>query len=102
LSIQIGRRYRSQVCKTEVIVVRSEAGDAALSCGGVDMTDAAVEPAPDVVPLENFSGGTELGKRYTDASGQFEVLVTKAGRGSLALDGQLLQIKPSKPLPSSD
>ena len=48
-----------------------------------------------------MSGGTPVGKRFEHESG-LEVLCTKGGTGTLAVDGKLLPLKESKPLPSSD
>jgi len=45
---------------------------------------------------------TRLGKRYEDADTGLEVLCTKAGKGSLSLNGRALPVKAPKPLPSSD
>lgn len=42
------------------------------------------------------------GKRYTDEAETFELLCTKAGKGSLSLAGEPLVLKAAKPLPSSD
>ena len=50
----------------------------------------------------SLAGGTQLGKRYADESSGIEVLCTKAGDGTLTLDGSPLEIKGAKPLPSSD
>jgi len=50
----------------------------------------------------SLAGGTQLGKRYADDSSGIEVLCTKAGEGTLTLDGERLEIKGAKPLPSSD
>jgi len=49
-----------------------------------------------------FDAGAPMGKRFEDPSLGLEVLVSKAGAGSLAVDGTLLEIKGAKPLPSSD
>ena len=49
-----------------------------------------------------LSGGTQLGKRYTDAAGALEILVTKRGDGTLADGDRPLSLKEAKPLPSSD
>jgi hypothetical protein len=49
-----------------------------------------------------FAEGTKVGKRYVDADGTVELLCVKAGKGSLSIGGSALQIKDSKPLPSSD
>ena len=42
-------RLRSQVCATEIVVVRASASSVALSCGGVPMIDHADPPAADVI-----------------------------------------------------
>jgi hypothetical protein len=49
-----------------------------------------------------LAGGTLLGKRYADEASGLEVLCTKAGAGTLTLDGVPLEVKSPKPLPSSD
>ena len=53
-------------------------------------------------PDPSLSNGTLLGKRYADEASGLEVLCTKAGVGSLTLDGSILDVKSAKPLPSSD
>jgi len=42
-----------------------------------------------------------MGKRYVDEAGA-EVLVTKAGAGTLAVGQTALSLKEAKPLPASD
>jgi hypothetical protein len=58
---------------------------------------------------EKFPGGTaagtqplQLGKRYKSADGAVEVLVNKPGPCDLRYDGQPMELKEAKPLPSSD
>ena len=102
MQIKSGARYRSQVCDTELIVVRPLPGDLDLSCGGHPLIDLKAEPTPGLALKEGADEGTALGKRYTDASGQLELLVTKPGRGTLALGGEALVLKDAKPLPASD
>jgi hypothetical protein len=48
------------------------------------------------------AGGTAIGKRYADDATGVELLCTKSGEGTLTLNGQPLQVKGAKPLPSSD
>jgi hypothetical protein len=94
---------RSTVCSTEVIVVRAPKDDIEVSCGGqpmVDMGAAASGNGGSVSP--EFAEGTQMGKRYADEDLGLELLCTKAGDGSLAVDGKQLLIKGAKPLPSSD
>ena len=93
-----GTRLKSAADDTEVMVIRS--GNGTIECGGAPMGEAKpAEPAP-LDP--NFAGGALMGKRYVDADGQYELLVVKAGKGSLAVDGVALSIKDAKPLPASD
>jgi hypothetical protein len=95
-----GTRHRSQVCATEVIVVRP--ADVALSCGGHPMIDLADEPDASLSIDPAFAAGSQLGKRYTDAAEILELLVTKPGVGTLAADDVPLTIRAAKALPSSD
>jgi hypothetical protein len=44
----------------------------------------------------------QLGKRYKSADGAVEVLVNKPGSCDLRYDGQPMELKEAKPLPSSD
>ena len=48
------------------------------------------------------AGGSELGKRYANEDLGLELLVTKAGEGSLGVDGKPLELKQPKNLPTSD
>jgi len=102
IQLKTGARYRSQVCDTEFIVVRPLPGDLDLRCGGHPVIDIKAEPDPARSVQAGADGGSELGKRYTDASGKLEVLVTRAGQGTLALHGEPLALKDAKPLPASD
>lgn len=99
--IKNGARLRSQVCDTEVIVVRAADSLDDLRAGGVAMVPLGGDRESDAAPLAGFDGGALLGKRYVDESGA-EVLVTKPGAGSLSVGTTLLEIKAAKPLPASD
>jgi len=48
------------------------------------------------------SDALQLGKRYKSPDGAVEVLINKPGTGSLRYDGQPLELKEAKPVPSSD
>jgi hypothetical protein len=98
--MKTGARLRSQVDATEVVVVRPGADEAELTCGGHPMIDQKAEPGAGLAPVEGQTEGTQLGKRYSD--GTAEILVTKAGAGTLALNGVPLELKGAKPLPASD
>jgi len=101
VELKPGSRFRSQVCETEVVVVKVGSGGE-LTCGGVAVVplDAAVDGTATLVG--GHDGGTLLGKRYTDGAGTVEILCTKAGAGTLALDGEPLAVKSAKALPASD
>lgn len=95
-----GLRLKSAVCDGEVMVIKC-AGSEALTCGGAPMLggDADANGAePDAALME----GCQIGKRYVNADDTLEVLCVKAGKGSLAVDGQALTVKGAKKLPSSD
>ena len=97
--IKNGTRLASQVCDTQVIVVRSSDSLDDLRCGGVPMVAVGAERSGQLDPA--FAGGTVMGKRYVDEAGA-EVLVTKPGVGSLSIGPDPMQLKEVKPLPASD
>ncbi len=95
-----GSRFTSSVCSTQVIVVKG-AGEVDLRCGGVPMVSAETGTG-DGVSTDGASDGTLLGKRYVDPDETVEVLCTRPGDGSLSIGDMLLNLKDTKPLPSSD
>jgi hypothetical protein len=102
--IKNGTRLQSQVCDTQVIVVRSadslddlRAGGAPMVPIGQESTAASSEYSLDPA----LSDGNLMGKRYVDENGA-EVLVTKAGKGTLSVGTTALTVKEAKPLPASD
>jgi hypothetical protein len=98
--VKNGTRLQSQVDDTQVIVVKTADSLDDLRCGGTAMIPLdGQKSAADLDP--KFSDGTAMGKRYVDAGGA-EVLVTKAGQGTLAIGDELLSLKEAKPLPASD
>jgi hypothetical protein len=102
-TLKTGSRLKSQVCDTQVIVVRAPATDVDLTCGGHPLVDVKADGA-EGLPLDPaHAGGSPMGKRFTHPTVDgLEVLVTKAGAGSLADAGILLVVKDAKPLPASD
>ena len=97
-----GTRLRSAVCDTEVMIVAAPASEVKLTCGGQPMLEMSAQRAAGAAPDASAASGTQLGKRYVNASGDLEVLCTKGGKGSLGDGGQLLSLKEAKPLPASD
>jgi hypothetical protein len=95
-----GKRLRSNVGDTEIIVVRSPATHVELSCGGQLMTANLGTAA--AATKSTDENDTVLGKRYVDSDTGLEVLCTKPGPGVLTADGRQLTIKAPTALPASD
>jgi hypothetical protein len=93
-----GTKLKSQVCDTEVMVIR--AGGGRIECGGVAMAEGKPDALGKV--SADHANGSLIGKRYVDADGTFELLCVKPGKGSLSVDGTALSVKDAKPLPASD
>jgi len=106
VKFRAGQQLVSAVDSTAVIVIRAPAAEGTLTCGGVAMMApdqaAPVQPIPAGDPDPSLTGGTLIGKRYVDEADTIQVLCTKAGSGTLALDGKPLVLQAAKPLPASD
>lgn len=99
--IKNGTRLQSQVCDTQVIVVRAADSLDDLCAGGFPMVPFGAEKSPDAVLDAALAEGNVMGKRYVDENGA-EVLVTKPGVGTLSVGQTPLLLKEAKPLPASD
>lgn len=99
--VRNGTRLQSQVCDTQVIVVRTTSGLEDLRCGGAPMVPIGSARSPAAQFDAALAGGNVMGKRYIDARGA-EVLVTKAGIGTLTVGSAPLALKEANPLPASD
>ncbi|GFG70776.1 hypothetical protein [Mycolicibacter senuensis] len=99
--IKSGTRLKSQVCDTQVIVVKTADSLDDLRAGGAPMVPLEDSASPEATLDPDFAGGAVMGKRYVDEAGA-EVLVTKAGAGALSVGTVPLALKEAKPLPASD
>ena len=99
--VKNGTRLQSQVCDTQVIVVRSADSLDDLRAGGAPMVAVGSDVDSSLSLDAALSDGNLMGKRYVDDAGA-EVLVTKAGAGTLSVGSTPLAIKEAKPLPASD
>jgi hypothetical protein len=100
---RVGQSLSSSVDTTTVIVVRAPDADVELTCAGVPLYDAkggGAAPEGDADPEQ--MAGTQLGKRYADEALGLELLCTKGGQGTLAVNGSPLPLRDAKPLPASD
>jgi hypothetical protein len=102
VDLKAGSRWASQACETEVVVVRGATQPVSLECGGHPMVPITDDHSAKVELDPSFSGGSPVGKRFANPEVGVELLVTKAGTGSLALDGVAVPLKDAKPLPASD
>jgi len=102
VELKPGARLHSCVCAAEVVAVKAPAGDVDLRCGGHPMVPVGEDGPEGLSVAPGFDGGLLIGKRYTDESGDIELLCTKAGTSSLSIGEALLELKDAKPLPSSD
>ena len=99
--IKNGTRLRSQVCETQVIVVKTSDALDALRCGGAPMILIGQNPATALELDPALADGSLMGKRYVHDTAA-EILVTKAGAGTLSVGSTPLELKEAKPLPESD
>ncbi|MEU6539077.1 hypothetical protein [Streptomyces sp. NPDC047000] len=102
---RVGQMLASTVDTTVVIVVRCPDGELEIGCGGAAMVEGtgnAPTAAATGSPGPGLPGGSLLGKRYADDDRGVELLCTKAGPGTLTVDGVPLPVKSAKPLPASD
>jgi hypothetical protein len=98
-----GQILASPVDTTMVIVVRAPDSDIELTCAGVEMWDpksGADGPGGQADPAQ--LSGTQLGKRYADDGLGLELLCTKPGQGTIAVNGSPLPLMGPKTLPASD
>lgn len=105
MNLRPGLRVTSRVDETTMVVIRAPADDVLLTCGGVEMVsdqDKAVSDFAEPDPEQMSDDATLLGKRYALDSPPVELLCTKPGKGTIAVDGVPVMLKQAKPLPASD
>ena len=101
MDIKAGSRLACPECSVELVVVRPPNSSVVLTCGGVEVVDAAAD-RPGGGHAGASGEGTLVGKRYADEESGIEVLCAKPVPGTLAADGREVPVKGAKPLPSSD
>jgi hypothetical protein len=100
---RLGQVLSSTVDSTTVIVVRAPDREIDLTCAGVEMWDprtGGARPPGEADPAQ--LAGTQMGKRYADDEIGLELLCTKPGRGTIAVNGVPLPQRGPKLLPASD
>ncbi len=99
--IKNGTRLQSQVCDTQIIVIKTSDALDDLRAGGAPLVSIGSEKLANTALDPTLAHGALMGKRYVTADGA-EVLVTKAGKGTLTVGQTPLTVKEAKPLPASD
>jgi hypothetical protein len=102
MQVKPGARFKSQVCDTQIVIVKAPAADLDLRCGGHPLIEAAATPGAGLSVDAALAEGTLLGKRYADDELGLEILCSKGGAGSLSIGATRLEVKGTKALPSSD
>ena len=102
MDLKPGSRWKSAVCDGEFVVVRPAKAPVSLECGGHPVIAHAETRAGDLVLSDVHASGSAAGKRYADPETGLEVLCSKAGAGSLSIDGRSIGATEAKKLPSSD
>lgn len=92
-----GARLWSTTSSTAVVVVRPPSGEVELTCDGVALAGTE-QPARGGTSQD----GVLVGKRYSDPGSGLEVLCTRGGEGTLAVDGRALDLVGARSLPASD
>jgi hypothetical protein len=102
MDLRVGQRLHSAVCDAQLVVVKAPGTPIDLRCGGSPVLDDGESPEGSPTLDDPGGEGVLLGKRYSDEDLGLELLCTKAGQGSLTVDGRPLLVQGAKPLPSSD
>ncbi len=103
VELRPGTRLKSLVDATEVIVVKPPNDPAAvIRCGGAAMVPATDTGTPRATLDPAAAGGSLLGKRYIDEATGVELLCTRPGEGTLAVDDRELLVKAAIALPTTD
>ncbi|MBW8813121.1 MAG: hypothetical protein JF588_06810 [Caulobacterales bacterium] len=102
MELKPGSRWRSAVCDAELVVVKPAKIPVTLECGGAPVIPHAEARAEGAAVAADHAAGSLAGKRYADPETGLEVLCTKAGAGSLSIDGRPIGATEAKKLPASD
>ena len=102
MELKPGSRWKSAVCDGEFVVVRPPKTPGELTSGGAPVVPHGAEKPAGATLADDQAGGVQLGKRYTDEESGLVMLCSKAGKGSLAIDGRPLALQEAKKLPASD
>ncbi len=102
LTLKAGTRVSSAVSDAQLMVIKVPAGEYELTCGGAPMLGPGESADGSASLADGDAGACLMGKRYVDPEETVEMLCTKAGAGTVVLNGTALDVKQAKQLPSSD
>ena len=98
--LKAGKKLKSSVCETQIMIIKGIPGVHELSCGGLPMIEVAEAGSGELDPSK--AEGTIIGHRYVNVGESLELLCVKGGAGTLFLDAVKLVPKQAKALPTSD
>jgi len=101
VELRPGSRWKG-VGGAEFVVVRPPKQVESLQSGGHPVQPAADAANSGMEPEASLSDVLAVGKRYSDDVSGLELLVSKAGKGTLTVDGRVMALKETKALPASD
>jgi hypothetical protein len=102
MDLKPGSRWKSAVCDAELVVVRPPKAVVQLECGGSPVVPHGSTRPEGLTLSPTHAAGCQAGKRFADEASGIEILCTKAGAGSLSIDGREMGAKEPKKLPASD
>ncbi|MFL2645125.1 MAG: hypothetical protein ACJ0KI_05630 [Dehalococcoidia bacterium] len=97
--IKTGQRY---VGPSGMEIVVTKGGEGELSDGSTPLYLKGEEIDSDPKDIDETAIDMPLGKRFTSSDGSISVLVTKAGKCNLLMNGEPMELQEPKKLPSSD
>jgi hypothetical protein len=102
VQLRAGMQLESVISPARIIVIRAPKDDVEVCCGGKAMVPVESVAGAGAPPAVQDGSGPVLGKRYAHEELGLEFLCTRAGAGDLTVNGEPLELKEPKPLPSSD
>ena len=102
MELKAGTQLKSAVGTTEVVVIRAPDAPGHPDLGGPAHGRAATTRRRPARSKPAARGRSCWASATSTRPASVEVLCTKPGDGALALDGEPLEVKSAKPLPSSD
>jgi hypothetical protein len=102
MDMKPGSRWKAHTAGPEFVVVRPPKQQGEVRCGGHQLVPVGASGVSALAPEEGLADPVMVGKRYFDETSELELLASKAGTGTLTIDGRVMAPKAAKALPASD